>query len=87
MKWFPNHGADKTRPTLDKVIAALKESGVTAIGATGYCFGGTFASPSIDPMYTYASQADMFSISPSTMSSRQPSYPTLHSSKPPPISR
>ncbi|KAG7095438.1 hypothetical protein E1B28_006187 [Marasmius oreades] len=42
MKWFPNHGPDKTRPTLDKVVAALKEQGVTAFGATGYCFGGRY---------------------------------------------
>ncbi|KAI3614062.1 dienelactone hydrolase endo--beta-d-glucanase [Moniliophthora roreri] len=40
MKWFPNHGQDKTRPTLDKVIEGLKAQGVTAFGATGYCFGG-----------------------------------------------
>ncbi|KAK1234242.1 hypothetical protein PQX77_002549 [Marasmius sp. AFHP31] len=42
MKWFPNHGADKTRPTLNKVIDALKAEGVTAFGATGYCFGGRY---------------------------------------------
>lgn len=40
MKWFPNHGPEKTRPVLDKVIKALKDQGVTAFGATGYCFGG-----------------------------------------------
>ncbi|KAG1793106.1 uncharacterized protein HD556DRAFT_1308831 [Suillus plorans] len=28
-----------TRPSLDKVIAALKEEGVTKFGATGHCFG------------------------------------------------
>jgi len=42
MKWFVNHGQDKTRPSLDKVIASLKEQGVTAFGATGYCFGGLY---------------------------------------------
>ncbi|ESK84748.1 dienelactone hydrolase endo- -beta-d-glucanase [Moniliophthora roreri MCA 2997] len=42
MKWFVNHGADKTRPTLDKVIEALKAEGITAFGATGYCFGGRY---------------------------------------------
>ncbi|KAG1738862.1 Alpha/Beta hydrolase protein [Suillus paluster] len=41
-KWFGGHGADKTRPPLDKVIAALKEEGVTKFGATGYCFGGRY---------------------------------------------
>ncbi|KAF5383661.1 hypothetical protein D9615_003789 [Tricholomella constricta] len=41
-KWFVNHGADKTRPNLDKVVAALKEEGVVAFGATGYCFGGRY---------------------------------------------
>jgi len=42
-KWFPNHGAAQTRPPLDKVIAALKEEGVTTFGATGYCLGGRYA--------------------------------------------
>jgi len=41
-KWFSNHGADVTRPVLDKVIAALKEEGVVSFGATGYCFGGRY---------------------------------------------
>ncbi|TDL23729.1 alpha/beta-hydrolase [Rickenella mellea] len=40
--WFPNHGADKTRPPLDKVINALMEKGITSFGATGYCFGGRY---------------------------------------------
>jgi len=40
--WFVNHGTDKTRPTLDKVIDALKADGVTGFGATGYCFGGRY---------------------------------------------
>ncbi|KAF4610803.1 hypothetical protein D9613_006673 [Agrocybe pediades] len=41
-KWFPSHGSAQTRPVLDKVIAALKEKGITAFGATGYCFGGRY---------------------------------------------
>ncbi|KAJ7572089.1 dienelactone hydrolase endo-1,3,1,4-beta-D-glucanase [Mycena floridula] len=41
-KWFPNHTQEKTRPTLDKVIDGLKATGVTAFGATGYCFGGRY---------------------------------------------
>jgi dienelactone hydrolase len=43
MAWFPNHTQAQTRPTLDKVIAALKQQGVTTFGATGYCFGGRYA--------------------------------------------
>ncbi|KAK7047551.1 hypothetical protein VNI00_006319 [Paramarasmius palmivorus] len=42
MKWFPNHTQEKTRPTLDKVINALKEQGIKEFGATGYCFGGRY---------------------------------------------
>ena len=37
-----NHGAEQTRPPLDKVIAALKERGVTQFAATGYCFGARY---------------------------------------------
>jgi len=40
MKWFPNHTQEKTRPTLDKVIDALKAQDIKTFGATGYCFGG-----------------------------------------------
>jgi len=40
--WFPNHGKDVTRPPLDKVIAGLKEKGVTEFGATGYCLGARY---------------------------------------------
>ncbi|KAG2354494.1 hypothetical protein BDR07DRAFT_1474372 [Suillus spraguei] len=42
MEWLPKHGAEQTRPPLDKVIAALKAEGVTKFGATGYCFGGRY---------------------------------------------
>ena len=42
MAWLAKHGADKTRPILDKVIAALRERGITRFGATGYCFGGRY---------------------------------------------
>jgi hypothetical protein len=38
------HGKEQTRPSLDKVIAVLKEEGVK-FGATGYCFGGSDISP------------------------------------------
>ncbi|KAG2144592.1 dienelactone hydrolase [Suillus clintonianus] len=40
--WLATHGTEVTRPPLDKVIAALKEEGVTKFGATGYCFGGRY---------------------------------------------
>jgi len=40
--WVANHGQEKTRPALDKVIKALKEQGVTKLAATGYCFGGRY---------------------------------------------
>ena len=42
MKWFPNHGAEQTRPALDKVVAALKAEGVTSFAAVGFCFGGRY---------------------------------------------
>ncbi|KAG5651122.1 hypothetical protein H0H81_009774 [Sphagnurus paluster] len=38
---FAKHSLAVTRPPLDKVIAALKEEGVTTFAATGYCLGGT----------------------------------------------
>ncbi|KAL1674412.1 Alpha/Beta hydrolase protein [Schizophyllum commune] len=41
-RWFVNHGADKTRPPLDEVIAGLKAQGVTTFGAVGYCFGARY---------------------------------------------
>ncbi|KAG1823956.1 Alpha/Beta hydrolase protein [Suillus subaureus] len=40
--WLAKHGNEQTRPSLDKVIAVLKEEGVTKFGATGYCFGGRY---------------------------------------------
>jgi len=40
--WFPNHTQEKTRPTLDKVVEALKSAGVTELAATGYCYGGRY---------------------------------------------
>ncbi|OAX43193.1 hypothetical protein K503DRAFT_766074 [Rhizopogon vinicolor AM-OR11-026] len=40
--WFVNHGQDKTRPTVDRVVAALTEQGVTRFGTTGYCFGARY---------------------------------------------
>ncbi|EJD49423.1 alpha/beta-hydrolase [Auricularia subglabra TFB-10046 SS5] len=40
--WFPRHTKEFTRPVLDKVIAALKEKGVTSFGAAGYCFGARY---------------------------------------------
>jgi len=40
--WFPNHTQKQTRPTLDKVLEALKSEGVTELAATGYCYGGRY---------------------------------------------
>ncbi|EPQ56648.1 dienelactone hydrolase endo-1,3,1,4-beta-D-glucanase [Gloeophyllum trabeum ATCC 11539] len=41
-EWLSRHGPEQTRPYLDKVIAALKEQGVTDFGAAGYCFGAPY---------------------------------------------
>ncbi|SGY84611.1 BQ5605_C009g05707 [Microbotryum silenes-dioicae] len=41
--WSKNHTEAHTRPTLDKVIAALKKQGVTKFACTSYCFGGKYA--------------------------------------------
>ena len=41
--WFPSHGPAQTRPPLDKVIAGLKERGITELAAVGYCFGARYA--------------------------------------------
>jgi len=41
-KWFATHGADQTRPIIDKVVAALKAEGVSSFAAVGYCFGGRY---------------------------------------------
>jgi len=40
--WFPRHTQAITRPTLDKVIAGLKERGITEFGAIGFCFGARY---------------------------------------------
>ncbi|KAF5345037.1 hypothetical protein D9758_010407 [Tetrapyrgos nigripes] len=37
--WVAKHGPERTRPPVDKVIAALVENGVTRFGGTGYCLG------------------------------------------------
>ena len=39
-EWLGKHLSHATRDLLDKVIAGLKEKGVTEFAATGYCFGG-----------------------------------------------
>jgi dienelactone hydrolase len=43
MEWFGKHGADATRPPLDKVIEGLKKEGITTFGVLGYCFGGRYS--------------------------------------------
>jgi len=40
--WLLNHTEEKTRPNIDKVMEALKSTGVTELAATGYCFGGRY---------------------------------------------
>ncbi|KAF8183685.1 dienelactone hydrolase endo-1,3,1,4-beta-D-glucanase [Pholiota molesta] len=40
--WFPTHTQAHTRPTIDKVVNALKAEGITTFGATGYCFGARY---------------------------------------------
>ncbi|KIJ65191.1 hypothetical protein HYDPIDRAFT_27910 [Hydnomerulius pinastri MD-312] len=41
-QWVQKHLPAQTRPPIDKVIAALKEQGVTTFAVTGYCFGGRY---------------------------------------------
>ncbi|KAJ7204139.1 Alpha/Beta hydrolase protein [Mycena pura] len=40
--WIASHGRERTRPIVDRVVAALREEGITALAATGYCFGGRY---------------------------------------------
>lgn len=40
--WRPRHGPAQVRASLDPIIKHLRDSGVTQIGATGYCFGGRY---------------------------------------------
>ncbi|OBZ68228.1 hypothetical protein A0H81_11842 [Grifola frondosa] len=37
--WLGKHGPDSWKAIVDNVVAALKESGVTWIATTGYCYG------------------------------------------------
>ncbi|KAI5895835.1 uncharacterized protein SCHCODRAFT_015595 [Schizophyllum commune H4-8] len=39
-RWAVHRGPDKTRPSLDKVIAGLDGQGATTFPSVGYCFGG-----------------------------------------------
>ncbi|KAH9931800.1 alpha/beta-hydrolase [Fomitopsis serialis] len=41
--WFSRHGDNAWKPIVDKVVAALKEQGVTRFGTTGYCYGAPAA--------------------------------------------
>ncbi|KAF9061665.1 dienelactone hydrolase endo-1,3,1,4-beta-D-glucanase [Rhodocollybia butyracea] len=56
--WLSRHGPEQTRPPVDKVIAALKEEGVTRFGATGYCVGGRYV---FDLSFDQAIQASAIS--------------------------
>ncbi|GAA6017477.1 hypothetical protein JCM10207_008240 [Rhodosporidiobolus poonsookiae] len=42
-EWFARHGKERTRATIDRVIAQLKEQGVTRFAAVGYCWGARYA--------------------------------------------
>ena len=46
--WVSRHTQPITRPIVDKVVAALKEEGITKFGASGYCFGGNFSKNSLE---------------------------------------
>lgn len=37
--WFARNGIEYSEPRARKVLAALKESGFTKVGVTGYCYG------------------------------------------------
>ena len=39
MEWFKGNGPEYSEPRVRKVLAALKEAGVTKIGLVGYCYG------------------------------------------------
>lgn len=41
--WIANHGAERTRAPIDRVVAALKDQRVTRFAAVGYCLGGRYA--------------------------------------------
>ncbi|KAJ7187110.1 chlorocatechol-degradation protein [Mycena filopes] len=41
-KWSAAHGPAETRPIIDKVVAALKNEGVTAFAGAGFCFGARY---------------------------------------------
>jgi len=45
MAWLGNHGAESVKPSLEKVIPALKADGVSKIAAIGFCYG---ARPAFD---------------------------------------
>ncbi|KAH0739745.1 hypothetical protein KY290_038450 [Solanum tuberosum] len=38
--WLQSHGTDKGFEDAKQVIAALKDKGISAIGAAGFCWGG-----------------------------------------------
>lgn len=55
--WFSRHGEKETRPPLDKVIAGLREQGVTSFAASGYCLGGRYVA---DLIYDDIIKAGLF---------------------------
>ena len=45
MAWLGKHSGETVLPALDKVIPALKTSGITTLAALGFCYG---ARPAFD---------------------------------------
>ncbi|GJN94071.1 hypothetical protein Rhopal_007135-T1 [Rhodotorula paludigena] len=54
--WFPHHGADVTRPPIDKVLRAMRDKGFTKVAAIGFCFGARYV---VDLVLDNAVQAAM----------------------------
>ncbi|KAF7319144.1 DLH domain-containing protein [Mycena chlorophos] len=52
-RWFAAHAPALALPIVEKVVAALKERGITRIAATGYCYG---ARPTVDLALTNSIQ-------------------------------
>nr|GAT50877.1 predicted protein [Mycena chlorophos] len=52
-RWFAAHAPALALPIVQKVVAALKERGITRIAATGYCYG---ARPTVDLALTNSIQ-------------------------------
>ena len=58
ISWFARHGDNVWKPIVDRVVAALKERGVTRIATTAYCYG---APPAFYLAYSNTSQVTVLS--------------------------